>query len=212
MHKALENLYRKIYPYAKQAVTFGIRLAQEGKDYYIQHSVLLIKISIPLLIIGFGYGSCVYSQHIIAKNVQMIFSLSDAVRQHYADKPSYWGLNTDYVIKQGIANRSTIQGNRLRLGGGLTVLIGDGINGDTVMPMAQSFDIVLPNLNKAQCLSYAESELSGNMNIALIRFSITNESGTYVFEWGQKNSLPIEKYATKDLCKDKENTLIWSLK
>lgn len=208
----LKDLYQKVYFCWQKIVLFCSNFFVGGKNFFNQNKIFLIKIFIPLLIIVFGYCSCIYSQHVITKNVRAIFSISEAIRQHFADKPSYWGLDTEYVIKQNIVSPDIIKNNQVRLNGGITILIGSGVDGSTAMPMAQSFDIILPHLNKAQCISYAESELSDNENLALISLSIVNNSGTYTFEWGGQNSLPIKKYSTKQLCQDKENTLIWSLK
>lgn len=212
MKRILKDIYQKVYSYGQRIVSVCYQFILAGKNYCHQNKVFLIKLSIPLVIIGCGYCSCVYSQHMITKNVRMIFSISEAIRQHYADKPSYWGLNTEYVIKQNIVPQSIVKNGKLNLNGGINLLIGTGVDGSTVMPMAQSFDIILPHLNKAQCMSYAESELFDNENLALISLNIINGSGTYTFEWGGQNSLPIKKYATKQFCQDKDNTLIWSLK
>lgn len=212
MTKFLKDLYQKFGLYGKKGISVCYPFILAVKNFYNQNKVVLIKLFIPFMIIVLGYCSCVHSQRIITKNVRTIFSISEAIRQHFADKPSYWGLNVEYVIKQNIVPQNLIKNNKLRLEGDITILIGSGVEGDTVMPMAQSFDIILPHLNKAQCISYAESELSDNENLALISLNIINNSGNYTFEWGGENSLPIKKYATKQLCQDKENTIIWSLK
>ena len=212
MNSNLKNLYQKFYLYGQHGAAICGQFATKAKNICKQNKAFLIKITLPLLIIGFGYCSCAYSQHVIAQNVRMIFSLSEAIRQHYGDKPSYWGLNTDYVIKQNIAPQKMIKNDKLYLNGGMSVLVGAGAEGTTVMPMAQSFDIALPHLNKAQCMSYAENVLSDDENLALISVSIISESGAYTFEWGGENRLPIKKYATKQFCQDKENTIVWSLK
>jgi hypothetical protein len=208
----LKYLYQKVYFCWQKIVLFCSNFFVGGKNFLKQNKVFLIKIFIPLLIIVFGYCSCIYSQHVITKNVRAIFSISEAIRQHFADKPSYWGLDTEYVIKQNIVSPDIIKNNQLRLNGGITILVGSGIDASTVMPMTQNFDIILPHLNKAQCMSYAEANLLDEEYLALISLNIINSSGTHTFEWGGENSLPIKKYATKQLCQDKENTLIWSLK
>ena len=212
MINILKDFYRKIYPYGQNLILQGKILFIEGKNYCLQKKAFLIKIFIPFFIIGFGYCSCVYSQHIVIKNIREIFSISEAVRQYYADKPSYWGLDTEYAIQQNIVPQEIVKNKKLKLNGGIDILIGSGIDGNKVMPMEQSFDVILPNLNKAQCMSYAEANLLDNEKLALISLSIINSSGTYIFGWGEKNTLPVKKYSTKKLCQDKENTLIWSLK
>lgn len=212
MKNILKGLYQKIYLCWRKIAVYCAQIFGAGKNFLSQNKVFLIKISIPLLIIVLGYGSCVYSKHVIYQNVRTVFRISESIRQYYADKPSYWGLNTEYVIKQNIVPKNLIKNNQLRLKNGIIILVGGGVDGGTVMPMAQSFDIVLPHLNKAQCMSYAEVNLLDEESLALISLNIINSSGTHTFEWGGKNSLPVRKYATKQLCQDKENTLIWSLK
>lgn len=191
------------------------KIFQRIKDLFprkLLNKEALLKFLLPFVIILFGYLSCTHSQQVINKNIQSIFTISDAIRTYYADKPDFWQLNTDYALKQGIIPKDFIKNGNIILNDNIKILVGSGVNADTVMPLTQSFDIVMPNLNKAQCISYAESELSEAQRIEIISISIINTQGIYVFEWGGKNSLPITKYATKKLCLDKNNTLIWSLK
>ena len=208
MKKALINLQKKIQPYLCGLTP----ILKHSKQIFIDKKEIIIKVSVPLVIIVLGYAACSHSQRIITKNIQSIFSISDAIRAYYADKPNYWGLDTDYVIKQNIAPAQIIKQNALILDGNIQIFIGSGFDADTVLPMAESYDIVVHHLNKAQCMSYAEKDLSDEQRISLLSLSIINGSGVYIFEWGGRYSLPIQKYATKKLCADKDNTLIWSLK
>lgn len=194
-----------LYTYLRQLFFSFIRVIAQKK-------ITLIKVVLPFIVVLFGYAACSYSQYVVKSNIQGIFAISDAIRTYYADKPGFWLLNTEYAIKQGIIPTDYIKNDSIQLRNNINVLVGSGINGDTVMPLAQSFDVVLPNLNKAQCISYAESDLTEAQKIKVIRISIINAQGTYDFEWGGEKSLPISKFATKKLCLDKGNTIIWSLK
>lgn len=200
----MKKLWGKIYPYWQKLYSCKALLAQ--------NKTLAIKIVIPFIIIILGFFSCSYSQWVIYRNIQSIFSISDAIRDHFIDKPGYWGLNTEYVLKEKIVPDTLVQDKSIILQNDKKILIGSGINADTVMPMAQNFDIIMPELNRAQCMAYAESVLTEAQKLAIISISIVNSKGSYVFEWGGTHRLPIDKYETKQICQDKDNTIIWSLK
>lgn len=178
----------------------------------IKYKQVVLKTLIPLFIVVAGYASCTISQRQIFKNIQDIFSISDEVRAFYTNKPDYWGLNSEFAIKNNIIPSNFIKDNKIILGNGLELLIGNGENADTVMPLSQSFDIVLPQLNKAQCISYAEAPLIQDNLLKLLSIRIVNTSGDYLFEWGGAKTLPIQKYATKNMCADHKNTIIWTIK
>lgn len=178
----------------------------------VRHRDSIIKIGLPMLIIAMGYFSCTFSQRNIQQNIHDVFAISDDVRAFYADKPDYWGLNSEFVIKNKLLPSNFIKNQQIVLGRSTPILIGSGEHAETVMPMGQTFDIVLPNLTKAQCISYAEAPLNEQQYLKLNSISILNIKGTYAFEWGGQRALPIAKYATKDLCIDGKNTVIWSIK
>lgn len=172
----------------------------------------IFKIVLPLLIIGLSYYACSSSQSTISKNIDEIFSISDNIRAYYADKPDYWGVSTQSLIDNKVIPSKFIKENKVILYGNMEILVGYGEKADVVMPLAQYFDIVMPNLNKAQCMSYAESPLLPEISLTVYSIRIINRLGDYLFEWGGMRSLPIAKYATKDLCIDGQNTIIWSIR
>ena len=177
-----------------------------------QHKQTSIKLLVPLLIICLAYHACSASKRIIKQDIQEIFAVSDEIRAHYADRPDYWGLSSEEVVKQKIIPQKFLKNNTIVLSSGSTIAIGNGADAEVVMPFSQTFDIILKNLNKAQCISYAEMPLSDDDLIKLYSIHIINTSGETVFEWGGKKTLPISRYATKDLCLDNGNTIIWSIK
>ena len=178
----------------------------------IKYKQIVLKTLVPLFIIMIGYVSCTMSQRQISRNVQDIFAISDEIRAFYTNKPDYWGLNTEFAIKNKIVPNEFVKDNKILLSNGLEILIGNGADGDTIMPLSQSFDIVLPQLNKAQCISYAEMPLKQDNLLKLLSIRIINASGDYLFEWGGQKKLPVQKYTTKNLCADNKNTIIWSVK
>ena len=90
--------------------------------------------------------------------------------------------------------------------------MGEGYLAAPVSPRMLTFDIVIPNLNKAKCMAYAEAELSEQQLLVLDKLTIYNDAGNAVYTWGGENALPVVRYSSKNFCINGVNTLIWSLK
>ena len=172
----------------------------------------IIKILLPALIISIGVYACTQSRSEASKNVKELFLIAESVRDHYVGKADYWGVSTESVLKNNLLPQKYITNNKIILNGNREILIGSGINADIVMPQSQTFDIVIKGLNKTQCMAYSEVDLNNKELVSLNQISIINELGSYSFEWGGNNSLPVKKYSSKNLCSDNNNTLIWSVK
>lgn len=200
--KKIQNAQQHFLP---QLLTlFG--KAKENKE-------AIIKGIIPLGIISLGFYTCISSHNMVFSNISDIFTISDEIRNHYAEKPDYWGLSTQTAIQANYIPPKFIKDGKIIISSGNEIFIGDGAKADTIMPRATSFDIVLPQLNKAQCIAHAEAAISSENQVKLLSISIINSLGFYRFEWGnEKYKLPIAKFASKDVCSDFENTLIWSIK
>lgn len=197
-----EESYRYILPRA-------VSLTEKAKE----NKETLIKAFIPFCFIALGFYTCTSSQRIVLQNVSDIFEISDEIRNNYAQKPDYWGLSTQTAIKEKYIPERFIKDQKIILSSGNEAFVGDGVDADTVMPRALSFDIVLPKLNKAQCIAHTEAAISSENQVKLLKISVANASGIYPFEWGGgRYSLPVAKYASKDVCADSDNTVIWSLK
>ncbi|MCM1324559.1 MAG: hypothetical protein NC218_10585 [Acetobacter sp.] len=176
------------------------------------HKEIIIKISVPLFIVILGFYSCTSTQRNISRNVSDIFQISDDIRAHYAGKPDYWGLSTNTILQEKFIASKFLQKNKILLSGGEEILIGSGVNADIIMPRMMTFDIVLSHLNKAQCIAYVENNISIENQVKLQRITIFNDKGTYAFTWGGADySLPIKKYASKDLCSTSGNTVVWTI-
>ena len=172
----------------------------------------IIKLLIPALIISIGAYACSQSHNEAKKNVKELFVIANNIRDYYIGKADYWGLNTSSVLSNNLLSKKHVIGNKIILNNNREVLIGNGANADIVMPQSQTFDIVIKGLNKAQCIAYSEVDLDDKELVSLDHISIINDLGSFSFEWGGKNSLPVKRYSSKDLCADDKNTLIWSVK
>ncbi|MBP5697980.1 MAG: hypothetical protein J6W96_00440 [Alphaproteobacteria bacterium] len=190
----------------------NIQKIRETYSDFTSYRITLVKVLIPLLIIVMGYYACSSSQRGIHQNMIDIFNISDEIRSYYANKPDYWGLDTHFVAANKIIPNKFIRQNRIILSSGAEIFIGNGERAEQVMPLSKSFDIILRQQTKAQCISYAETVLSKEQLLKINSIQIINMIGQYTFEWGGKYQLPIKKYATKDICIDGANTLIWSIK
>jgi len=173
----------------------------------------VIKLLIPLLLIFLGFHSCSSLQRQVSRNISDIFLLSDDIRSHYTGKPDYWGLSTAKVLQENLIPAKFIRDGKLLLSSGEEIFVGTGKEADIVMPRMTTFDIILPHLNKAQCIAYAENKISMENQVKLQQMSIVNATGIYSFEWGaEKYSLPLKKYASKDICDNSDNVIIWTIR
>lgn len=197
------SIYRDFYPYV---LSLFKKLSKKDNKEFI------IKAFFPLFLIGIGFYACNSSHNLIKKNIANIFEISDEIRANYSNKPDYWGLSTQALIKEGYISSKFIKNDKIILNSGDEIFIGSGIDASPVMPMQTTFDIVLPKLNKAQCIAYVEAPLTEDKQVKLLSISIFNKKGAYTFEWGNSlYSLPVKKYASKDICDNSDNTIIWSI-
>jgi hypothetical protein len=180
-------------------------------DNLVSYKNLLIKITLPLFIIFCGFYFCTSSHRLVKKDINDVFLVSDSIRESYVSKPDYWGLSTKEALNQSIVPNTYIHKGHIVLSSGKEILIGNGIAPDVVMPRSQTFDIVIKNLTKGECMAYAEYNIPQEDIIKLQQIQIVNDT-VYTFEWGGGTSLPVKRYATKDICKKQGNTLIWTIK
>lgn len=207
--KNFDVLAKKCFQFS---VSFCNKNAVALKNKYPSYKETALKTVVPVLIVVVGFHSCSSSQKEITRNVRDIFIIAEEIRSAYAEKPDYWGLSTDFAIRNHIIPHKYIKHSQLMLSGGLTVSIGSGKDSEPVMPRTAQFDISAHGLTKAQCISYTESILSKEQLLTLEKIEIINKMGDYSFTWGGALSLPVKKYAAKDLCAEGKNIVIWSIK
>ena len=196
----------------KYAVSYSLFIVEKIKSIHINKDEF-IKIGIPFIVVLVGFYSCSFLQRNIKKNINDIFLISDDIRAYFSNKPDYWGLSTSYVVTNSIIDKKFIDKNKITLKDGKEILIGNGINGDVVLPREESFDIILKKLNKSQCISYLEAKLNDTNQMKLESISVVNSISSTNFSWGSKNNpLPVKSYTGKDFCIDENNTIIWSIR
>lgn len=183
-----------------------------GLDFIVQNKNVIIKLSVPFLLITVLAYSCASSRRALSYNIDAIFQIAEHTRGYYADKPDYWKLSTDTLLKDNVVPLQYVKDENILLKNDIYILLGEGYEAAPVSPRSVTFDIVMPNLNKAQCLSYAEAQLTKSQLLVLDKITIHNANGDFVYTWGGENRLPVEKYSSKNFCSQRNNILIWSLK
>lgn len=173
---------------------------------------LIIKTSIPILIIALGLYACGNGKRVAEKTVSELFLISDEIRLKYSNRPDYWRLSTDYVIKEELISSSYIKDGKITLHNNKELLIGSGKDASIVLPRSLSFDLIIKNLNKTDCILFLESKINEDNLVKLENITLSNSNNDYVFSWGDKEySLPVTSYIGKKLCND-SNTIFWTVK
>ena len=184
----------------------------ENKDFLQTNKIFIVKAAIPCLVIVLLFYSCSSSRRAVTHNITTIFEIAESARTYYSNKPDYWGLSTDILVNNNVIPAQNLQDKNIVLEDSIHVLLGEGYLAAPVSPRMLTFDIVIPNLNKAKCMAYAEAELSEQQLLVLDKLTIYNDEGNAVYTWGGENTLPVVRYSSKNFCINGANTLIWSLK
>lgn len=173
---------------------------------------VICKISIVLFIFIIGVLFFTNSQSRANKTIADVFHISDNIRQFYIGKPNFWGLNTQTVVKEKIIDSKYIVNDKIITAKGLAILVGKGFNADTLMFLDNTFDIVINDLDKSNCISLLEADIAKENVVRLREILLKNTNGIFSFRWGDdKYSLPVKKYIAKDICSDVNNSLLWSV-
>lgn len=145
----------------------------------------------------------------IDKAAQEVLQIAEEVRQFYRSRPGYWGLNTAAVIKNGIAPNSILRQDRLINNLDKEIAVGQGVDGNLVMPGTKSFDVSYKGLSKKECISLATYSFSEQQSLGLLAITIHNQKDNIEFNWGGENKLPIQKSVAKNQCQD-NSAIIWT--
>lgn len=184
----------------------------DNKDFLKTNKIFIVKATIPCLVIALLFYSCSSSRRAVTDNVTSIFKIAEAARTYYNNRPDYWGLSTDILVANEVIPNQYLRDKNIVLEDDIHILLGEGYQAAPVSPRMLTFDIVMPNLSKAKCMAYAEAVLSEQQLLVLDKLTIFNDAGNAVYTWGGENTLPVEKYTSKNFCINGANTLVWSLK
>ena len=138
-----------------------------------------------------------------------VVNLADNVRAFYRSKPNFWGLNTEFAVKNHIFPQDMIVQNKARNALGRPVLLGIGEKGDTVFPGSMGFDVVYSELGRTHCIFLLSFPYSAEQTLGLSSITLINENQSDVlFTWGGALPLPPSAEAAKKYCA-KDNSIIW---
>lgn len=146
--------------------------------------------------------------HKAERAVREVAKIAETVHRMYADKASYWHLDTSSFIAAQKSAYRTKDGHLLNALG-KDVLIGSGENGETVMPGEKSFDVVFDNLNTGECVNAAAYQFGRQEMLNLLQIEIIGKE-RQIFAWGNAEyELPIARFAAKRFCSD-GSKIVWT--
>ena len=135
-----------------------------------------------------------------------ITEIVDDIHKNYVRKNSYWGVNSSTLESNKRLRR---RGNQTVNAFGKPILVGQGENGDTVMPGDRTFDVVFTELSFGECVRSATSNFASPETLGLMQVKIIGKS-EQVFIWGNKQyNLPLPEFQAKEFC-DKDSKVIWT--
>ena len=130
------------------------------------------------------------------ENVKELVELSQVVRGYYKTKPGYWGLNTEKAVELKIVPEKMIDNGRIVSQTGREILLGEGFEGNMVMPGGRFFDVVYKGLSKKECIDLASYEGDEEYSLGLLSININGRE----FSWGVEDKLPIGKREAAKTC------------
>ena len=136
---------------------------------------------------------------------------AEKIRQEYARKVDYWGLNTQTAIDKKILTNLSYDDGKLLNALGKPVTVGSGENSDTVMPGERSFDIVYAELGMGECIALASYRFERPEETGLLQITIVGKDKSQSFGWGNEDySLPVSRPAAKEICTNNSKVL-WTM-
>ena len=144
------------------------------------------------------------------KATEQVFTIAKEIRKSYIKKIDYWGLNNNTVLSNSILTKNFYKDNNLVNALDKPIYIGQGAEGNMVMPGGRSFDIVYDNLSKSECVALAGYNYTQQDILGLLKITIIGKT-TQEFSWTEKDyKLPIKRTKANDICK-KNSIIVWTL-
>lgn len=175
------------------------------KEYKNKKNLIVLGVSISLIILV-CFSIFLIKPDKAALASKELEALASSIRNSYKNSPGYWGLDTKFVISNGLAPDAK-DGKIVNLLGKDT-LVGYDFEATTLMPGSKTFDIVYKDIDKKECVSLLSVELSEEQKLSLISVILKNNLETIEFSWGGDNKLPISINMAKRFCKNK-NDILW---
>lgn len=176
----------------------------------INRQLLTIMLVMLLIIVAVVWWN-VKPNSKIAIAAEQVNEIAKEIRKSYANKPSYWGLNTQTVIANNILTNNWYKGDIIVNIMGKTVLIGQGIDGNIVMPGGKSFDIVYKNLTTSECIALSSYNYRQGEELGFLKITIVGKKASQDFEWGRENyKMPVVRQEAQEFCSS-DSAVIWTL-
>lgn len=147
-------------------------------------------------------------KELFSETRQEVFTLAEAIHNHYRVRPDYWGLNTQSAIDNKLVPDTLLRGGKVISSMGKEFIIGQDIEGNMVMPGTRQFMISVPNISKSACLGLLTIPVTQEQNLSLTAISLTSENVNTEFTWGGDLALPVSESTAKQYCKN-HNTISW---
>ncbi len=167
---------------------------------------------VMVLVIGCGCSLFFFAQDNkqITAAADELASLITNIRRYYQNRPDYWGLNSQLVIEKKISPPQMQKNNVLLSCLGNEVLVGNGLEAETLMPGSHNFDVTYRNLAEKQCINLACFPFDQKFWLGVTGVTITNARQQQLFSWDdEENGLPIPCRLAEKICTETENTIIW---
>lgn len=171
------------------------------KIVHLDKTIIILTIVIAVVLAVVIYLTTKPNKKLIAAANEVV-SLSEEVRRYYHNRPDYWRLNTETVVREGIAPQGMIFDGKIKNALGNDVLVGNGFDGAMIMPGTRSFDIIYKNLSKKDCIALAAYPYNEKQKLGLLSITIKNGEDVSNFTWGGENELPITVDNAKSRCGD----------
>lgn len=147
----------------------------------------------------------------VNQSAEQVVTIADLIRKSYINKLDYWGLNTENVISNNILTNNFYKDNKIVNAMGKPVLIGQGAEGNTILPSIRSFDIVYMDLSQSECIALASYNYEQQENLGLLKITIVNKEGSREFTWGEEDySLPVLRPEARKFCQNNAK-VIWTM-
>ncbi len=170
---------------------------------FAKNKYTLLALLLFLSAIVFFVGSRPTKTNLAAREVA---SAVRAIHIVFADKPSYWGLNNNFLKSNDILTNYRYKDNQLVNILGKPVLIGAGETAEVAMPGDKSFDVVYTDLSVKECIMLSTYQFEQPETLGLLQITIVGKERK-VFDWGSR--LPVEQHEAKKFCSDKSK-VIWT--
>jgi len=131
--------------------------------------------------------------------------LTSNIRSHFQKSLDYHGLNTAYVLQNGLVPKKMVRKDKIFSKSKTEILIGKDLKGSTVLPFERHFAIIYVNINKNRCIELLSSQFEADFGLSGI--SVANDK-LYELTYGGELSLPVHEQDAQNYCRTKNTVML----